>query len=169
MDNPKVTFVTSMGEIEVELYPQQAPETVKNFLTYARDGFYAHTIFHRVIPGFMIQGGGFTAAMQQKSTREPIHNEAQASLPNVRGSIAMARTSQVHSATGQFFINLVDNGFLNFKEPTPTGYGYCVFGHVTRGMDVVDRIAKVKTSSQKGMQDVPVEPIEIQSVKVSES
>lgn len=166
MHHPKVTFTTTMGEIELELYPQQAPETVENFLTYAKDGFYDHTIFHRVIPDFMIQGGGFTSNLQQKPTRAPVRNEAQASLPNVRGSIAMARTSQVHSATAQFFINVVDNDFLNFKEPTATGYGYCVFGRVIRGMDVVDRIAKVKTHVEKGMQDVPVAPIEIKSVTV---
>ncbi|MBS0624315.1 MAG: peptidyl-prolyl cis-trans isomerase [Verrucomicrobia bacterium] len=159
--NPTVTLCTSQGNIKVELFQDKAPDSVKNFLTYVQENFYHDTIFHRVIDGFMIQGGGFTAQMQQKKTHAPIRNEAQNGLPNKRGTLAMARTSEVHSASSQFFINLVDNDFLNFQHPSPSGYGYCVFGRVVSGMDVVDKIGKVKTSSQKGHQDVPVESVKI--------
>ena len=142
-------------QIKLELYPDKAPETVANFLKYVDDGFYNNTIFHRVIPGFMIQGGGLTARMQQKDTSAPIKNEADNGLKNDRGTIAMARTMDPHSATAQFFINLVDNDFLNFQAPSGNGWGYCVFGRVTEGMDVVDKIAKVKTTTVGMYQDVP--------------
>ena len=148
-ENPVVLLETTSGDILVELYPDKAPETVANFLKYVDDGF------HRVIPGFMIQGGGLTARMQQKDTSAPIKNEADNGLKNDRGTIAMARTMDPHSATAQFFINLVDNDFLNFQAPSGNGWGYCVFGRVTEGMDVVDKIAKVKTTTVGMYQDVP--------------
>ncbi len=154
-ENPVVLLETTSGDILVELYPDKAPETVANFLKYVDDGFYNNTIFHRVIPGFMIQGGGLTARMQQKDTSAPIKNEADNGLRNDRGTIAMARTMDPHSATAQFFINLVDNDFLNFQAPSGNGWGYCVFGRVTEGMDVVDKIAKVKTTTVGMYQDVP--------------
>lgn len=154
-ENPVVLLETTSGDILVELYPDKAPETVANFLKYVDDGFYNNTIFHRVIPGFMIQGGGLTARMQQKDTSAPIKNEADNGLKNDRGTIAMARTMDPHSATAQFFINLVDNDFLNFQAPSGNGWGYCVFGRVTEGMDVVDKIAKVKTITVGMYQDVP--------------
>ncbi|MBQ5794965.1 MAG: peptidyl-prolyl cis-trans isomerase, partial [Kiritimatiellae bacterium] len=141
----KAVIETSMGTITLELDDAKAPETVANFVKYAKDGHYDGTIFHRVIDGFMIQGGGFTKDMNQKETRQPIRNEAMNGLKNVRGTIAMARTMVVDSATSQFFINLVDNNFLDFQSPTPQGFGYAVFGKVTDGMSVVDAIAKVKT------------------------
>ena len=154
-ENPGVLLETTSGDILVELYPDKAPETVANFLKYVDNGFYNNTIFHRVIPGFMIQGGGLTARMQQKDTEAPIKNEADNGLKNDRGTIAMARTMDPHSATAQFFINLVDNDFLNFQAPSGNGWGYCVFGKVTEGMDVVDKIAKVKTTTVGMYQDVP--------------
>ena len=154
-ENPVVLLETTSGDILVELYPDKAPETVANFLKYVDNGFYNKTIFHRVIPGFMIQGGGLTARMQQKDTEAPIKNEADNGLKNDRGTIAMARTMDPHSATAQFFINLVDNDFLNFQAPSGNGWGYCVFGKVTEGMDVVDKIAKVKTTTVGMYQDVP--------------
>ena len=154
-ENPVVLLETTSGDILVELYPDKAPETVANFLKYVDDGFYNNTIFHRVIPGFMIQGGGLTARMQQKDPSAPIKNEADNGLKNDRGTIAMARTMDPHSATAQFFINLVDNDFLNFQAPSGNGWGYCVFGRVTEGMDVVDKIAKVKTTTVGMYQDVP--------------
>ena len=154
-ENPVVLLETTSGDILVELYPDKAPETVANFLKYVDNGFYNNTIFHRVIPGFMIHGGGLTARMQQKDTEAPIKNEADNGLKNDRGTIAMARTMDPHSATAQFFINLVDNDFLNFQAPSGNGWGYCVFGKVTEGMDVVDKIAKVKTTTVGMYQDVP--------------
>ena len=154
-ENPVVLLETTSGDILVELYPDKAPETVANFLKYVDNGFYNNTIFHRVIPGFMIQGGGLTARMQQKDTEAPIKNEADNGLKNDRGTIAMARTMDPHSATAQFFINLVDNDFLNFQAPSGNGWGYCVFGKVTEGMDVIDKIAKVKTTTVGMYQDVP--------------
>ncbi len=163
----KATIETSMGSITVELDDEKAPITVKNFLDYAASGHYDGTIFHRVIDGFMIQGGGFTKAMDQKPTKAPIKNEAANGLTNKRGTIAMARTMVVDSATSQFFINLVDNDFLNFRAPTPQYYGYAVFGKVTDGMDVVDRIAKVKTGFAGPHQNVPEEPIVIKKVHVA--
>ncbi len=161
--NPVVIMSTSMGDIKIELYPDKAPETVKNFLSYVNDKFYDGTIFHRVIPGFMIQGGGFTPDMKQKPTKAPIKNEADNGLKNETGTIAMARTSVVDSATSQFFINLVDNDFLNHGS---RDFGYAVFGKVIEGMDVVRKIAGVKTSNRGPFQDIPVEPVVIKSVRV---
>ena len=164
----KAVIETSMGTITLELDEAKAPLTVANFVQYAKDGFYDGTIFHRVIDGFMIQGGGFTKDMNQKDTREAIRNEAMNGLKNDRGTIAMARTSVVDSATSQFFINLVDNDFLDFQSPSPQGFGYAVFGKVTDGMDVVDKIAKVKTGSVGPYQNVPGEAIVIKRVGVAE-
>ena len=164
----KATMETSMGTITLELDDVKAPETVANFVQYAKDGHYDGTIFHRVIDGFMIQGGGFTRDMNQKETREPIRNEAMNGLKNLRGTIAMARTMVVDSATSQFFINLVDNAFLDFQNPTPQGFGYAVFGKVVDGMDVVDQIAKVKTGFSGPHQNVPEEAIVIKKVAVSD-
>ena len=156
-----------MGTIVLSLDDAKAPETVANFVQYAKDGHYDGTIFHRVIDGFMIQGGGFTRDMNQKPTREPIRNEAMNGLKNKRGTIAMARTMVVDSATSQFFINLVDNDFLDFQNPTPQGFGYAVFGSVTDGMSVVDTIAKVKTGFAGPHQNVPEEPIVIKKIIVA--
>ncbi|MFN7087164.1 MAG: peptidylprolyl isomerase [Burkholderiales bacterium] len=164
---PQVELKTSMGTITLELHPDKAPQTVENFLQYVKDGFYDGTIFHRVIPGFMIQGGGFTADFVQKKTREAIRNEAASGLKNTTGTIAMARTADPHSATAQFFINVADNGFLDFTAPTPQGYGYCVFGKVVKGMDVVDRIARVATGPGKPPhRDVPSKPVFIERAKI---
>ena len=163
--NPKVVFETSKGEIVLELYPDKAPVTVQNFLTYVDAKLYDGTIFHRVIPNFMIQGGGFTADMNQKPTNDPIQNEADNGLENQRGTIVMARTGDPHSATGQFFINSVDNDFLNFKSKTPQGWGYAVFGKVVAGMDVVEAISAVKTGKSGMYSDVPAEPVVINSAK----
>lgn len=164
---PQVTIQTSMGPIVVELNPDKAPKTVENFLQYARDGHYSGTIFHRVIPGFMIQGGGFTRDMQQKPTRAPIALESRNGLKNDRGTIAMARTAVPDSATSQFFINVVDNAMLN--HPNPDGAGYAVFGKVVRGMDVVDRIRQVRTTSTGMHRDVPAEPVVIESVTLEKA
>ncbi len=161
MTNPTVTIRTNVGDLKVELFQNKAPDTVENFMTYVNEKHYDQTIFHRVIDGFMIQGGGFTDDMKQKSTHQPIRNEAHNKLSNQRGTLAMARTSDVHSATNQFFINVSDNEFLDYKNSTPSGYGYCVFGQVIEGMDVVDKIKKTKTGNAKGHQDVPVETIKI--------
>jgi cyclophilin family peptidyl-prolyl cis-trans isomerase len=161
---PKIRIETSQGVIVAELDMEKAPVTVQNILDYVRDGFYDGTIFHRVIDGFMVQGGGFDEDMKQKETLPPIRNEAGNGLKNARGTLAMARTSIVDSATAQFFINLVDNGFLDHKDETPAGYGYAVFGKVVEGLDVVDKIGGVETGSQ----DVPVEPVVIQKVTVVE-
>jgi peptidyl-prolyl cis-trans isomerase A (cyclophilin A) len=162
---PKVRMLTSEGALVLQLRPDVAPETVANFLRYAKDGFYDGTVFHRVIPGFMIQGGGFTEDLSRKSTRAPIRNEARPTLPNLRGTIAMARTSAPDSATSQFFINLSDNDFLNAGVRGP---GYAVFGKVTEGMGVVDAIARKQTTRKRGMADVPVEPVIIENVTVLE-
>ena len=162
--NPVVVIETSKGAIEVELWPEKAPITVENFLKYVDEGFYDGTIFHRVIDGFMIQGGGFTADMTQKPTRAPIQNEADNGLRNEPYTLAMARTSDPHSATAQFFINVNDNGFLNHTEKSPRGWGYAVFGKVTSGEEVVDAIKKVATTTRGMMQDVPIEPVVIQKV-----
>ena len=159
---------TNFGTITLELDAEKAPVTVENFLSYVRDGHYNGTIFHRVINGFMIQGGGMEPGMGEKSTKEPIKNEADNGLKNDRGSIAMARTMEPHSATAQFFINVKDNGFLNHTAPTPDGWGYCVFGKVTDGMDVVDKIKEVQTGNAGFHQDVPVEDVVIESVEVIE-
>jgi peptidyl-prolyl cis-trans isomerase A (cyclophilin A) len=165
---PVILMETSMGNVKIQLDPQKAPISAQNFLDYVKGGFYKSTIFHRVIPGFMIQGGGFTAEMQEKKTRAPIKNEAGNGLKNDRGTIAMARTMVVDSASAQFFINVADNGFLNQRDKSMQGFGYAVFGRVIEGMDVVDRIAKVKTGYQKGMGDVPETPVLIKSMRVVE-
>lgn len=163
--NPTVLLETSMGNITIELDMQNAPNTSENFLAYVDDGYFVGTTFHRVIPNFMIQGGGITADMQDKpSKRAPIQNEAQNGLKNERGTLAMARTSDPHSATSQFFINHVDNDFLNFTSESMQGWGYAVFGRVVEGMDVVDAIAQVSTGNQGGHQNVPLEAIEITGV-----
>ena len=159
--HPRVALDTSKGRIVLELYPDKAPKTVANFLQYVKSGHYDGVIFHRVIDGFMIQTGGFTASMSQKPTKAPIPNEADNGLKNERGTIAMARTSDPNSASSQFFVNTVDNEFLNHKSKTPQGWGYTVFGKVVEGMDVVDQIGKVKTGVKSGMQDVPVEAVTI--------
>ena len=161
-----VKLETSKGDITIELNADKAPVTVENFLNYVNDGFYDGTIFHRVIPNFMIQGGGFTDQMMQKPTQDPINNEADNGLGNDRGTIAMARTQDPNSATAQFFINHKNNDFLNFSAPTIQGWGYCVFGKVTDGMDVVDAIAAVSTTNRAGHSDVPEEVIVINSAKV---
>lgn len=157
---------TSHGAITLELDSEKAPTTVQNFLEYARTGHYNNTIFHRVINDFMIQGGGFEPGMKQKPTRDPVHNEAANGLKNESYTIAMARTSDVHSATAQFFINVADNGFLNFTSATPQGFGYCVFGKVTEGKEVVDAIKKVQTGNRGGHQNVPLEDVVIQTVEI---
>jgi cyclophilin family peptidyl-prolyl cis-trans isomerase len=164
--NPRVLMKTSMGDIVIELFPKEAPKTVENFLQYVRDGFYDGTIFHRVIPGFVIQGGGFTAEMQRKETRPPIVNEADNGLRNLRGTLSMARTREINSATSQFFINLVDNRALDHRDNTPAGFGYAVFGKVVKGMDVVDAIAKVETHTVGPYDNVPVEPVVIEKAVV---
>lgn len=156
-----VIIRTNLGDIQVELYEDKAPLTVKNFLRYVDEKFYNNTIFHRVIDGFMIQGGGMTAELKPKNPHEPIRNEAENRLSNKSGTIAMARTSEIHSSTSQFFINVADNHFLDYRNPTPSGYGYCVFGKVVSGMEIVDTIKSAKTTTKKGLQDVPVETIEI--------
>ena len=164
--NPKVLFKTSQGDITIELYPAKAPVTVQNILDYVEAKFYDGLIFHRVIPNFMIQCGGMDAEMRQKSGNPAIKNEAGNGLKNTRGSVAMARTNVVDSATSQFFINLKDNAFLNHKDNTPEGFGYCVFGKVVAGMDIVDAIAKVPTVNKRGHGDVPLAPITILSAAV---
>ncbi len=163
--NPAVLMETSLGNITIELWQDKAPTTVKNFLRYVDEKFYDNTIFHRVISGFMIQGGGFTADMQRKNAYEPIRNEASPDLSNDTGTIAMARTREIHSATSQFFINVADNAFLNHRDETPRGYGYAVFGRVTGGEDVVMSISTVKTTRRGPYQDVPAEPVVIKSVR----
>lgn len=162
-NKPRVCLDTNFGKIVIELESEKAPVTTENFISYVKDEFYNSTTFHRVIPNFMIQGGGFLEGMIQKATNDPIKNEADNGLPNKRGSIAMARTPDPDSASSQFFINLKDNDFLNFSTPTMQGWGYCVFGEVIEGMDVVDSIAKVQTGNQMGHGDVPVEPVIIHS------
>ncbi len=161
-----VMMTTTVGPMTIELDADSAPKTVENFLSYVAGGFYDDTIFHRVIDNFMIQGGGFTADMEQKSTQAPIENEANNGLKNQRGTIAMARTQDPHSATAQFFINVQDNDFLNHTGENMQGWGYAVFGKVTDGEDVLDKIRGVQTGSQAGHQDVPVEPIIIESVAI---
>jgi cyclophilin family peptidyl-prolyl cis-trans isomerase len=160
---PVVVLTTTLGEIEVEVDEAKAPISAKNFLQYVDEGFYDGVIFHRVIPGFMVQGGGFTPQMQQKKTREPIQNEAANGLKNLRGTLAMARTSAPHSASAQFFINHKDNAFLD--NPGSDGWGYAVFGRVVAGMDVVDKIAAVQTGVKAGMSDVPVQTVAIVSAR----
>lgn len=167
--NPQVELKTTMGSMVVELYPDKAPATVANFLQYVKEGHYDGTLFHRVIPGFMIQGGGFTAQFREKPVHRPIRNEAANGLPNETGTIAMARTPDPHSATAQFFINVGDNRRLDFRYPTVEGYGYCVFGKVVKGMDVVHRIEKVRTGPGPAPhQDVPVKPVVLESASILE-
>jgi cyclophilin family peptidyl-prolyl cis-trans isomerase len=163
---PQVEFQTSQGSFTVELYPEKAPKTVANFLQYVKDGFYENTIFHRVIDRFMIQGGGFERDLTEKPTRAPIINEASSELPNQSGTIAMARTMDPNSATSQFFINLVDNARLNYQGPEPELIGYCVFGKVTKGFEVVKKIGSLPTGNQGGFSDVPIRPITIKQVKL---
>jgi peptidyl-prolyl cis-trans isomerase B (cyclophilin B) len=159
---------TNFGDITLELDSEKAPLTVQNFKDYVTSGHYDNTIFHRVIDGFMIQGGGFEPGLIQKPTRAPIRNEAANGLKNDKYTIAMARTSDVHSASAQFFINVADNDFLNYSSPTPQGFGYCVFGKVVEGQDVVDRIKKVKTGNRGGHQNVPIENVTIEKAEVIE-
>ena len=163
-NNPIVVMETSLGNIKIELFEKEAPLSVKNFLNYTNSGFYSGTIFHRVISGFMVQGGGFTADLKQKPTEAPIKNEAGNGLKNQRGTLAMARTGIVDSATAQFFINTVNNDFLNQRDKTQQGFGYAVFGKVVEGMDVVDKISAVKTL-KSGFPDAPETPVIIKSVK----
>ena len=161
---PSVEMQTSIGKIVIELDAAKAPKTVENFLQYAKDGFYTGTVFHRVIDGFMIQGGGFTKEMEQKPAERKVENEGKNGLKNLRGTIAMARTQDPHSASAQFFINHKDNAMLDY--PSRDNWGYAVFGKVTEGLDVVDKIAKVATGNRGGHQNVPIEPVIIQSVKI---
>lgn len=163
---PQVKLETSMGNIVIELNQDKAPQTVDNFLQYVKAGFYDGTIFHRVIENFMIQGGGFDENFAQKETRGPIENEADNGLSNQRGTIAMARTNDPHSATAQFFINTVDNQFLDFRGNTPSGWGYAVFGEVIEGMDVVDKIRQVETTMRGPHQDVPVDNVVINKASI---
>ncbi len=159
-----LVFETTLGNFEVELFEKEAPISAKNFLEYVDDGFFDGVVFHRVIPGFMIQGGGFTPSMQQKATKAPIKNEAGNGLKNVAGTIAMARTGIVDSATPQFFINVADNAQLNHRDESPAGFGYAVFGKVTAGLDVVKKIEAVKTTARPPHQNVPETPVVIESV-----
>lgn len=159
-----ILIKTSKGEIRLQLDEAHTPETTENFLKYVRAGFYENTVFHRVIDGFMIQGGGLTSAMEMKTTEPPIKNEAKFAGPNKRGTIAMARTMDPHSATAQFFINVADNAFLNYTGEQAQSYGYCVFGEVVEGMEVVDAIAKLKTAQKMGHSDVPVEEVVIEQI-----
>jgi peptidyl-prolyl cis-trans isomerase B (cyclophilin B) len=166
-DTPsKVKLTTSLGEIIIQLNPEKAPVSSANFLTYVNEGFYSNTIFHRIIPGFMAQGGGFDTDFNQKPVHDPIKNEADNGLPNKRGSIAMARTNVPDSATAQFFINYKDNSFLNHTSPTPSGWGYAVFGEVIEGMDIVDEMAKQPTGNRGGHQDVPKTDIIVEKAEV---
>ena len=161
-----VELHTNHGVIKLELDAEKAPKSVENFLNYVKAGHYDNTVFHRVIDGFMIQGGGFEPGMKQKPTAEPINNEANNGLKNVNGSVAMARTNDPHSATAQFFINVNDNDFLNHSSPTPQGWGYAVFGKVVEGMDIVEKIKKVKTGSKGFHQDVPVDDVVIEKAEI---
>ncbi|NAW65870.1 peptidylprolyl isomerase [Photobacterium halotolerans] len=164
-----VTLHTTFGDIKIQLNTEKAPETSANFLQYCRDGFYNGTLFHRVIDGFMVQGGGMASGMVEKETRAPIKNEANNGLSNKTGSIAMARTMEPHSASSQFFINVNDNNFLDFKSETPDGWGYCVFGEVVEGMDIVNKIKAVATGNWGYVhQDVPVDEVVINSVTIEE-
>jgi peptidyl-prolyl cis-trans isomerase B (cyclophilin B) len=163
---PRVVLETNRGNITIELDPVKAPRSAANFLDYVAAGYYDGTIFHRVIPGFMVQGGGFTADMIRKPTRDPIENEADNGLQNKRGTLAMARTQDPHSASAQFFVNVVDNDFLDHQSKTPRGWGYAVFGSVVDGMNVVDDIAAVETGTVEGMADVPLEAVVIEHARV---
>jgi len=162
-DNPMIKMSTSLGDVTIELYPDQAPETVENFLQYTGNGFYNGTIFHRVIPGFVLQGGGFTPAMERKPTREPITNESDNGLKNERGTLSMARLPDPHSATSQFFVNLADNPHLDHRGGSQ--WGYAVFGKVVEGMEVIDEIAGVETTTRQGHRDVPAEAVVIEDAQ----
>lgn len=164
--NPVVVMETSMGDITIELFQDRAPKTVANFLEYVKAGFYKDTVFHRVIKGFMIQGGGLTAGLEQKPTQPPVENEAANGEKNLRGTLAMARTSEIHSATAQFFINTVNNAFLDHRSKSPDGFGYCVFGKVTGGMDVVDTIESSPTGNKGMYRDVPLNPVIIKDARL---
>ncbi|WP_290611157.1 peptidylprolyl isomerase [Arsukibacterium sp. UBA3155] len=161
-----INLHTNYGVITLNLFTDKAPQTAENFMSYVKDGFLDGTIFHRVIDGFMIQGGGFTPDMDQKETKAPIKNEANNKVPNKKGTIAMARTNDPHSATCQFFINIADNSFLNHTAESSQGWGYCVFGEVSEGMDVVDKIRQVKTGRVAGHSDVPLEPVVIEKAEL---
>ena len=165
-DNPVVVIETSMGNMTVELYQDKAPKSVENFLQYMNDGYYDGTIFHRVISNFMVQGGGFTPDMEKKPTRDPIENEADNGLKNRNGTLAMARTPEINSATAQFFINVKDNSFLDHKGRSAQDFGYAVFGRVTDGMDVVNKIKDVKTGNKGPFQDVPTETVLINTIRL---
>jgi len=165
---PTVILHTSHGSVKIELDAKSTPLTTENFLQYAKDGYYDQTIFHRVIDGFMVQGGGFGSGMAQKTTRASIQNEAKQGIRNQIGTIAMARTQDPHSASSQFFINVANNGFLDFQAETLQGYGYCAFGKVTEGMDVVKSMAKVETTTRDGHQDVPEEEIVLEKIEILE-
>ncbi len=167
--NPLVIIKTTKGDFTLRLFADKAPLTVASFLSYVDEGFYNGTVFHRVIEGFMIQGGGFTKEMKQKSTHPPIRNEAKNGLKNKRGTVAMARTSVVDSATAQFFVNVVDNSFLDFRSADAQGFGYCVFGEVVSGLETVDAIRKLKTGSKNSFTDVPLETVEILDVTCGEA
>ena len=162
--NPQVAVKTSMGTFTIELHEKEAPETVRNFLAYVDEGFYSGTIFHRIIDGFMIQGGGLDREMNRKKTRDPIANEAMNKLKNRAGTVAMARTSAPNSATSQFFVNVVDNPMLDYRDTSADGIGYCVFGKVVEGMEVVEKIRSVPTGVKNGMRDVPTTPVVIESI-----
>ena len=162
-----VTLKTNFGDIKIELFEDKAPKTVENFINYVKEGFYDNTVFHRVIDGFMVQGGGFTPDMEQKNTGAAIENEANNGIANEKGTLAMARTHDPHSATSQFFINVKDNDFLNFTSESVNGWGYCVFAKVVEGMDVVEKIKDVKTGSHGFHQDVPVEPVIIEKAELN--
>ena len=163
--NPIVEFETNQGNFKIELYPDKAPKTVSNFLYYVDNGFYKETIFHRVISNFMIQGGGFTREMSEKKTQPPIANESNNGLLNSAGTVAMARTNDPNSATAQFFINLIDNNFLNYTSPEPSSVGYCVFGKIIEGMNVVHKIGQLPTGNSRGFSDVPIRPVIIINAK----
>jgi cyclophilin family peptidyl-prolyl cis-trans isomerase len=163
--NPIVEFETNQGNFKIELYPDKAPKTVSNFLYYVDNGFYKETIFHRVISNFMIQGGGFTREMSEKKTQPPIANESNNGLVNNAGTVAMARTNDPNSATAQFFINLIDNNFLNYTSPEPSSVGYCVFGKIIEGMNVVHKIGQLPTGNSRGFSDVPIRPVIIINAK----
>jgi cyclophilin family peptidyl-prolyl cis-trans isomerase len=163
--NPVVEFETNQGNFKIELYPEKAPKTVSNFLYYVDNGFYKETIFHRVISNFMIQGGGFTREIIEKKTQPPIINESNNGLVNSAGTVAMARTNDPNSATAQFFVNLIDNNFLNYTSPEPSSIGYCVFGKVTEGMNVVHKIGQLPTGNSRGFSDVPIRPVIIINAK----
>jgi cyclophilin family peptidyl-prolyl cis-trans isomerase len=163
--NPIVEFETNQGNFKIELYPEKAPKTVSNFLYYVDNGFYKETIFHRVISNFMIQGGGFTREMAEKKTQPPITNESNNGLVNSAGTVAMARTNDPNSATAQFFINLIDNNFLNYASPEPSSVGYCVFGKIIEGMNVVHKIGQLPTGNSRGFSDVPIRPVIIINAK----